>query len=457
MEPIAGVYRAIVDASPDGVLVTDGQGLTTYVNARLEELSGYRAHELVGRPAEILVPEDLRQGHAELHRAYRLAPRSRLMGDGADLRLRRRDGSECVVEIALAPARIDGRTMTVAAVRDATRRHALERERTWLMTMLDLVPDAVVVTDATTSQVEYANEALTTLTGYTPEELVGGPISTAMTRAMAAAGPAVADAPTGRELSSPFVDDMLHGRSGERIPVEMHQCLVTDADGSRHVVAVARDLRDRLDREEQLRASEEAFRTTFEQAPVGASVLALSPNAGPTIIMANQSLAEMFGCSVADLIGSSLERFTFPEDRSARTERFIEMASSTRTRQADLRRYLVDGATVWAEARIAAFELPGVPGPLAIAHFVDVTERMVRQAQRERDAVLSGCVADIAKAVLADVPEAELLHQIAACSARIVDAEGAVLLLRVSGPGSAVRLGAAVGDKSRRSRTAGST
>ncbi len=119
----------VLDASPDAVLVVDGQGQIIHANARAADLFGHDLDELLGSGIDELVPDDVRARHAALREGYVAAPTQRAMAAGQDLRARRRDGTEFPVDIALAPIRADGAMAVAAFVRDATARHQAEVHR----------------------------------------------------------------------------------------------------------------------------------------------------------------------------------------------------------------------------------------------------------------------------------------------------------------------------------------
>ncbi len=82
-------FRPAVEASPSAIVMVNGEGRIVLVNAQTEKLFGYAREELIGQPAEILVPERLR-GELPVHRAgFFAAPEARLMGAGRDLYARR--------------------------------------------------------------------------------------------------------------------------------------------------------------------------------------------------------------------------------------------------------------------------------------------------------------------------------------------------------------------------------
>ena len=121
------VHRALLDASPDAIVATTGDGRIVLVNAQAEELFGYNRSELLGRGVDMLVPMTSRTLHARLRKDYvagDLAPRP--MGEGRELTGRRRDGTEFPAQISLSPIETDDGMLLCAAVRDVTER-LLER------------------------------------------------------------------------------------------------------------------------------------------------------------------------------------------------------------------------------------------------------------------------------------------------------------------------------------------
>jgi PAS domain S-box-containing protein len=119
------LFRALLEAAPDGMVVVDGNGRIRLVNAAIGEWFGYSPDELVGQPVEVLVPERFVDEHRGFRADYASAPRARPMGLNGDLFARRKDGSEFAVEISLAPLESDDGPLVVAAVRDITERLAV--------------------------------------------------------------------------------------------------------------------------------------------------------------------------------------------------------------------------------------------------------------------------------------------------------------------------------------------
>ncbi len=91
-------YRRIVDTAEEGVCETDREWRIGYVNARLAEMVGYPAVELLGQPIAALVAEGDRPRFAEQVRRYERGTRGAL-----EVRFRHRDGTRFWVLVAAAP------------------------------------------------------------------------------------------------------------------------------------------------------------------------------------------------------------------------------------------------------------------------------------------------------------------------------------------------------------------
>ncbi|HVR30954.1 MAG TPA: PAS domain S-box protein [Thermoanaerobaculia bacterium] len=123
-----GLFRDLLDAAPDAMLIVDEGGRIVFANARAETLFGYTRDELFGQEVEMLVPAHRRREHQSQREGYRAEPRKRPMGSGLDLQAVRKDGSMLPVEISLSPHRTSRGLLVSAAIRDISHRIDIERE-----------------------------------------------------------------------------------------------------------------------------------------------------------------------------------------------------------------------------------------------------------------------------------------------------------------------------------------
>jgi PAS domain S-box-containing protein len=168
-------YEAICEASPDTIIVTNADGNIIYANARVEDMLGYDPDELLGDPVERLVPKSKRDSHVDQREAYMQEPETRPMGAGLALEARRKDGSTLPVTISLSPIETGDDIEVMATIRDVSDQEAL---RAKYRTILQAVPDAVLIAEVHSGEIIEANDEISTLLGYEPEEIIGKPQTT---------------------------------------------------------------------------------------------------------------------------------------------------------------------------------------------------------------------------------------------------------------------------------------
>jgi PAS domain S-box-containing protein len=122
------LFRGLLEAAPDGMVIVNRDGAIVLVNAQVEELFGYRRAELVGEQVEVLVPDRYSGMHMAFRNGYVGEPRTRPMGLGGDLHARRKDGSEFPIEVTLSPLETDEGLLVSAAIRDISERRRMQEE-----------------------------------------------------------------------------------------------------------------------------------------------------------------------------------------------------------------------------------------------------------------------------------------------------------------------------------------
>lgn len=154
------------------MLLVDKVGRIILANDEAQKLFGYTQQELEGAPLEMLVPERLRSLHAAHRAGYLIHPVTRPMGVGLELYGVRKDGHEFPVDIKLShyPTKEGG--IVMSAIRDITARKQAEAQLHLRTTALEAAANAIVITDRE-GTVVWVNPAVTPLTGYTAEELLG--------------------------------------------------------------------------------------------------------------------------------------------------------------------------------------------------------------------------------------------------------------------------------------------
>jgi PAS domain S-box-containing protein len=121
-------FRQLLDAAPDAIIEVDQEGKIVLLNKVTEDLFGYGRGELLGRPVEVLIPQDHRHRHQGHRDDYWANPSRRPMGGGLTLKGQRKDGSQFPVEISLSPVQFEDGFRVSAIIRDVTERHLVEEK-----------------------------------------------------------------------------------------------------------------------------------------------------------------------------------------------------------------------------------------------------------------------------------------------------------------------------------------
>lgn len=118
-------YRRIVDTANEGIWIVDADLRTTFANARLAEIIGYHAEDMIGRKFESFLFEEDLQDHEK-----RMEVRKQGIPDHYERRLRHKNGHAVRVLLSATPIVDNERHFqgSFAMITDITERKALEEE-----------------------------------------------------------------------------------------------------------------------------------------------------------------------------------------------------------------------------------------------------------------------------------------------------------------------------------------
>lgn len=118
----------IIEATPNGLLVINSNGIVERANHQAENIFGYARGELHGLAIESLVPSKYRGHHVGDRQRYTEAPAKRAMGAGRDLFGQRKNGTEVPLEIGLNPISQRAGSEIIASVVDVSYRKRAEHQ-----------------------------------------------------------------------------------------------------------------------------------------------------------------------------------------------------------------------------------------------------------------------------------------------------------------------------------------
>jgi PAS domain S-box-containing protein len=265
---------SILAAIPDAVVAVNRQGVIIQVNSQTEALFSYTRDELIGQKIEVLVPERQRPEHDRHREQFHAKPKIRRMGSGLDLYGRRRDGSEFPVEISLSPIVTADGTIVLSVIRDISDRKRIEEDlqraneeldrrksrelrdsQNRLALIVDSSQDAIIGKNLDGIITQW-NKGAEHMYGYSPQEMIGRPITTLCPKDRVDEIPGILDRIRQGERVEYF-ESVRVTKDGQRLDVSISVSPIHNAEGQ--VVgasAIARDITAQKKIEDQLRQSQ---------------------------------------------------------------------------------------------------------------------------------------------------------------------------------------------------------
>ena len=172
---------AIVASSDDAIVGKTTDGIVTDWNGAAEAIFGYTADEMIGKSISLLLPPGLEDEERQISAKLRAGEKI----DHFETRRLRKDGKIIDVSVTVSPVLDDSGDLIGASrvARDITAaradRQALREREAHLQSVLDTVPDAMIVID-TRGVMQSFSAAAERLFGYTAGQVVGRNVSMLM-------------------------------------------------------------------------------------------------------------------------------------------------------------------------------------------------------------------------------------------------------------------------------------
>jgi PAS domain S-box-containing protein len=242
----------MLETSPTGIAIVEGDGTFTYLNDRAGELLGLDAVEgpLTYEDIDVtaLTAED---GTEETRLPYR-----RIIEEGETLSCEMQvtvDGERRWLSIDGAPlyGESGGVTAAVCAIQDVTERKQHERRLQQYETVMQTVSDGVYALDSE-GRFVLVNDAYTDIIGYDREELIGTPASEFVGDRITDQARRLQDRIRTGDTGTATMETTLQTADGGTVPVEANISLFDLGDGDYGRVGVVRDITERRRREARL-------------------------------------------------------------------------------------------------------------------------------------------------------------------------------------------------------------
>jgi PAS domain S-box-containing protein len=119
----------ILDNAAEAIISIDESQHITMFNQGAEQIYGYSAKEIVGKPLDVLLPERFIEAHRQHVRNFAAAPeKARRVAEGVQIFGRRKDGSEFPAEASISKIKLAAGTIFTVILWDVTERKKAEAD-----------------------------------------------------------------------------------------------------------------------------------------------------------------------------------------------------------------------------------------------------------------------------------------------------------------------------------------
>jgi PAS domain S-box-containing protein len=357
-------YRALFDASLDGIMIVDEQGTYVDVNDSLCRMLKTPRHQLIGAHFTRFIPLGL------VHQAKLAFSDLKTRGVFAgEFPLRAADGSVVDLEWTSRAHFVPGLHLCVA--RDITERKQAEQERARLAAIVEQSDDAIL-SETLDGTITSWNRGAERLYGYRADEMLG--------RSRALLIP-----PDRRHELSQMSARLRRGgridqcetvrvrKDGRRIDVSVRMSPIRDSSG-RIIGAsgIGREITEQKRAEDALRENEARFRAIFESSAVGISRV----DRDGRVVEVNPALERMLGYTTHELRGRRFAEISHPEDGAESRARYRDLVAGRLDHYTMEKRYFrKSGGVAWATTTVSAVRDAAGAFRFGIGVIQDITDR----------------------------------------------------------------------------------
>jgi PAS domain S-box-containing protein len=267
-------FRALIEHSSDIIVLANAEGTVTYVSPSIIPMTGYPPEAFLGHPALERVHPDDRDHMQHLFSDFLQSPGKSVR---TAYRLHCQDGSwrwfEGVGTNLLDDAQVGA---IVGNFRDITERKqaedALQAEERRFHMAWEFASDAMTLSDEE-GTVLAANPAYYQLYGFKPADVIGNPFSIIFPQEQQAWAQAQYNTIFASEKGNEAVESSILRADGTVRIVEATYDFLVQHGRRTAMISIIRDITERKQAQEQLKANEERFRALLEHSTDAISLL----------------------------------------------------------------------------------------------------------------------------------------------------------------------------------------
>ncbi len=380
-------FKMLFQSAPDAYYLSDLKGKFLDGNKMAERLTGYKKQELIGKSffkLGLLLPSQISKA------AKLLLKNARGISTGPDeFRIRRRDGTEVLVDISTRPVKLKDQTLVLGIARDTTERklaeEALRESEEKFRMLAEKSPNMIFINKK--GRVVYANQKCEEVIGYRREDFYSPDFD--FISLIAPESVAVIKANFQKHMEGmdvPPYEYTLLTKTGKRIDSIITTKLITYG-GETAILGIITDITERKQAEEALRYSEEKYRHLVENM----NEVLYSVDENGTITYISPVVESLSGYKPSEVIGKNFLTFIFKDDVEYVRSQFQKRISGIHetnecrfmTRSGDLKWIRSSGRPILLNDRFL-----GIQGVIA-----DITEQKraedeIKASLREKEAMM---------------------------------------------------------------------
>jgi PAS domain S-box-containing protein len=363
-------YRAIFNATADGLTLRDAKFRVVDVNPALLEMTGFTREEVLGSDRMLFTPPEDRAAARELFERELRGEASHYETEAV-----RKDGTRFAIEVQGVPLQYRGQPHVFVIARDISARkraeEALRASGEQYRAIFNATADSLVLRDADFRIVD-VNPAYEAMSGYSRDEVIG--------KMHVVANPPDIEHYVkvlhGKGLAGEAFQFESEGirKGGARFEVEVRG-LPMHHQGKPHVLYIARDITVRKLADHALRASEEQYRSIFNAA---SDALVLR-DADARVVDVNPAFLAMSGYTREEVVNDARWIFARP-GLSAMAKEMHRRVIAGESVHFEVQGFRKDGSVIEVEMRGVPIHYRGAPHALGMAR--DITERKRADAER---------------------------------------------------------------------------
>lgn len=364
-------YRNLIDLSPDPVVILQ-DGIYKLVSSSFTDIFGYTQKEIESGLSFIELVQD---GDREaVNKRYSDRLKGKDLPTTYRIDLVGKDGTIIPCETSASMITFDGRPADLAIIRNISERMEIENEVLNLKGMYEMLvttsPHAISVTNLE-GEILFVSDQTLELHGYSDSEHIIGK-SALLFIAPEDHDRALANMnKTLTEGSIEFLEYTMMRKDGSQFIGELSAALIRDQEGKpKGFIATVRDISDKKNAENELRRSEEKYRTLTESIREG--VYTLDTDGRFTYV--NNIILERSGRSQEWFIGRSSFDILRKEDRKKAKKNFKTTMKGKKAPMIEVAYPSETGVGQWVEVNTnPMFQDDTVVGLFGVSR--DITER----------------------------------------------------------------------------------